>query len=180
MLDALAAPALVCSTLTAQTPEAGEQAIKAAFLYNFTKFVNWPASAFEDERSPIRVCLAGEGPFHREIDAMVVGESVGGRPLEVHIADPTSARRCHVIYFGAGDAARAQRLLAMLKGAPVLIVGEGPAFLSRGGHIAFVREDDRVRFDVNKTGADGAGLTISSKLLRVARRVEMDAGASLP
>ena len=154
----------------AQAPEAGENSVKAAFLYNFTKFVEWPANAFEGAASPFRVCVFADPAFRRELEVMLGGESVGARPVAV-LADPRDVRGCHVAYFGGRGEERARQVLPSLRQVPVLTVGEGPRFLEQGGLIAFALDQNRVRFDVNKTALDRTGLLVSSKLLRVARHV---------
>ena len=183
-LSALVTSVLVCalstSVVCAQSPGQGEKAVKAAFLYNFTKFVEWPPSAFEGDATPFRVCVFGDQSFRREVEAMMAGESVAGRPVQVSAPPANELRRCHIAYFGASEAERAAQLMAQLQKFPVLTVGEGTRFLGQGGLIAFAIQDDRVRFDVNKRGADRTGLVISSKLLRVARHVDMSAPAQPP
>lgn len=159
----------LCVSLQAQPPAGGESAVKAAFLFNFTKFVSWPPSAFDGASSPFRVCVFADGAFGRHIDEMVAGETVAGRPLEVVRPQGDDARGCQIAYFGSRNAEAALRAV---REAPVLTVGDGVRFLERGGLIAFVLEENRVRFDVNKRGVDAAGLSISSKLLRVARSVD--------
>jgi hypothetical protein len=171
LLAAALAAALLPSSLRAQ-PEPGEKAIKAAFLYNFTKFVEWPDSASAKLPGGFRVCVFSDPQFRRELEAMLTGEAVGNKTLEVITPGPNDVRSCHVVFFSASEAERAGQLLPALKQSPVLTVGEGPRFLAQGGLISFVVEDNRVRFDVNKAGIDRAKLTVSSKLLRVARHVE--------
>lgn len=162
---------LSCATAgVAQPPESGENAVKSAFLYNFTKFVDWPANAFEGTQSPFRVCVFADAAFRRDLESMLVNESVGLRRVTV-AADPKDVRGCHLAYFGAGASDRAAQLLPSLRQSPVLTVGEGQRFVEMGGLIAFALEQNRVRFDVNKPAMDRAGLVVSSKLLRVARHV---------
>ena len=178
---------LACAALTwlvgaspalAQPPEAGENAVKAAFLYNFTKFVDWPGNAFEGTASTFRVCVFSGPGFRRDLEAMLAGESVGARRVAV-VADPRDVRGCHVAYFGPGAEERARHVLPSLRQVPVLTVGEGSRFSEQGGLIAFALEQNRVRFDVNKAALDRTGLVVSSKLLRVARHVNTG-GTSRP
>ena len=170
-----AALALQCEPMLAQQPEAGEAAIKAAFLYNFTKFVEWPATAFEGSDGAFRVCIAADARFVAEIDVMLRGEQVQGRPVRLLVSEPADpAKSCHMLYFGANETGRAGRSLSVLKHAPVLTVGEGERFLEYGGMIAFLVHENRVKFDINKGVLDRAGITVSSKLLRVARRVHTE------
>jgi hypothetical protein len=169
---ALAAAALWPWPLQAQT-EPGEKAIKAAFLYNFTKFVEWPDPPSGKPSGGFRVCVFSDAQFRREIEAIFAGEAVGSQALEVVRPESNDLRGCHVVFFSASEGERAGQLLPALRQSPVLTVGEGPRFLAQGGLISFVVEENRVRFDVNKAGIDRAKLTVSSKLLRVARHVEI-------
>jgi len=164
-----AAIVLVRPTLLAQRPEADEQAVKAAFLYNFTKFVTWPSSAFATPASPFVVCAYADPGFRKTLEATLQGEEVRGHPIAVADADHDDARTCHLLYFSMGQAERQLRILPALRRAPVLSVGEGRQFLQQGGLVAFLLENDRVRFAIDKRGADAAGLILSSQLLRVAR-----------
>jgi hypothetical protein len=165
-------PLVFSRVLDGQVPQTGEKAVKAAFLYNFTKFVDWPQSAFTDAAAPFRVCVFVDVGFRRDVEEMLKGETIGGRPPRVVTPEPNDIKGCHLAYFGSGDADRSAQMLAAMRGVPVLTVGEGSRFLQQGGVISFVLEDNRVRFDVNKRAVDRAGLTVSSKLLRVARHVE--------
>jgi hypothetical protein len=164
---------LLCEPLQAGIAQA-EDRIKAAFLYNFTKFVEWPPSALAANR-PFHVCLAAGAAAIGEIENMMRGEAVRERPVQVIArAAADSPAACHLFYFGTEESERAARALATLKRSPVLTVGEGAAFIERGGMIAFVLEDNRVKFDINKTAIDRVGLAVSSKLLRVARHVRTE------
>lgn len=153
-------------------PDDGEDAIKAAFLYNFTKFVDWPAGAFDTASGAFRVCVLADDAFVRQLDATLRGETVRGRPIELASADAVgTGRRCHLVFFAGSRTEPSSRLLPSLRRTAVLTVGESPRFLEQGGAIAFIRENNRVRFDVNMLAIEEAGLSVSSKLLRVARHV---------
>jgi hypothetical protein len=169
----IAAAAVTLTSVTAQQAEVTlENDVKATFLYNFTKYVEWPASAFSGDDDPFRVCVIGSPLFANAVDRVIAGEDVDGHRL-MRVAPETvdAARSCHILFIGAGERARAERLLAGSRAAPVLTVGDAPESLSRGTTIAFVTEGNRVRFDVNAADARGRNLTVSSKLLRVARKV---------
>ena len=156
----------------AQQSQAAENALKAAFLYNFTKFIDWPASAFPGSTAPFQVCVLADDAFRRAVETTLHGEQNRGRPFSVSVPQSTeNVRTCHVVYFGAEEGERWAARLPALRQAPVLTVGEGPRFLDRGGLIAFLLVSDRVRFDIRKQGAEQAGLNVSAKLLRVARQV---------
>jgi hypothetical protein len=159
----------VSVTVAAQRPESREAAVKAAFLYNFTKFVEWPDSAFAQPSAPFLVCAFADPAFRSELDGILRNEQVHGRPIAIAPATLEDARACHIAYFAQSEAERQVRMLDALKHAPVLTVGEGQRFLEQGGVVAFLLENNRVRFSVSKANADAAGLNISSRLLRVAR-----------
>ena len=152
-----------------QRTATAEDDIKAAFLFNFTKFVEWPAT---DRTRPFRICTVAEPAFGSAVDRTITGETAGGRPIE-HVTPPTpdAARACHILFLGRLETDRLERWLGAVRGTPLLVVGESRAAWDRGAHINFVVADNRVKFDVNPDAASRAGLTVSSKLLRVARTV---------
>jgi hypothetical protein len=160
---------LVCVPGAAQRPDSREDSVKAAFLYNFTKFVDWPDSAFAQPSTPFVVCVFADSHFRKELEGILHNEQVRGRSITVAPAGVEDLRGCHLAYFAQAEQERQAKLLDAVKRSPVLTVGEGRRFLEQGGLIAFMLENDRVRFAVSKRGADAAGLNVSSKLLRVAR-----------
>jgi hypothetical protein len=149
-----------------------ESDVKAAFLYNFGKFVEWPAAAI-DGPDPFRLCVVADAGFVSAVDRLIDGESIQGKRLtRREPASADDARRCHILYIGAGEGERGARLLGAVRQSPVLTVGEGSSFLRQGGAIGFVLDRNRVRFDVSVPAADRAGLKVSSKVLRLARTVD--------
>lgn len=146
-----------------------EYKVKAAFLLNFTKFVEWPAAG-ASASAPFSICILGEDPFGTALESIVEGERVNGRRLVVQRVRPHEAQSCQVLFAGKGEGDLGKILQELRPG--VLTVGEGTRFLHEGGMIAFVLESRRVRFDINQTAAARAGLLISSRLLNVARNVE--------
>jgi hypothetical protein len=152
-----------------QRTATAEDDIKAAFLFNFTKFVEWPAF---DRTRPFRICTVAEPAFGTAVERTIAGETAGGRPIE-HITPPTpdAARACHILFVGRLESDRIERWIGAVRGAPLLVVGESRAAWDRGAHINFVVDENRVKFDVNPDAASRVGLTVSSKLLRVARNV---------
>ena len=165
--------ALARPVSAAQPDPTLESEVKAAYLYNFSKYVEYPASAFTGEDAgTFRICVLADPGFVKAVDAIIVGETIDGRTVTRQIPDSAgAARACHILFVGRAEMDRAQQLLAAVEHAPVLTVGDAGDFLKRGGAIAFIRDGDRVRFDVNVTEAHRGGLEISSRLLRVARRV---------
>lgn len=148
-----------------------EYQVKAAFLLNFTKFVEWPQSAFASPDAPLEVCILGEDPFGDFLDRLVSGEIVGGRKVAtLRIKRTPPPKACAVLFIGRRDQDTLKRLSDL--GPGVLTVGEGESFLREGGMIAFVIENRRVRFVINQAAAEHAGLKLSSRLLSVAKSVE--------
>ena len=148
-----------------------ENDIKAAFLYNFTKFIEWPDSPAQSVE-PFKLCVLADADFTRAVDRIIAGESVQGRPLaRVEPQSPDDARQCAILYVGHGHVERGPPLVAAVRQLPVLTVGDSPRFVENGGAIEFVLENNRVRFDVSPDAAHRSGLQVSSKLLRVARHV---------
>jgi hypothetical protein len=163
----------ICSIpISAQSGEMPENDVEAAFLYNFAKYIEWPPATFSGPTGPFHVCAVAERPFIRSLDAILAGETIAGRPV-VRTSPETidEARGCHILYVAKSELGGAQRLLAAVQEAPVLTVSDDRDFLARGGTVAFVRDGNRIRFDVNAARAQNNGLTISSRLLRVARQV---------
>ena len=147
-----------------------EYQVKAAFLLNFTKFIEWPPAAFLDARSPLTICILGEDPFGTVLDQMVSGETLNGRQITLRrIQGLPEPKTCQVIFFHNSERNLSETLAGLAPG--TLTVGEGDDFLRQGGIVAFVVENRRVRFDVNRGAAATALLTISSRLLNVARFV---------
>jgi hypothetical protein len=155
-----------------------EYEVKAAFLLNFTKFVDWPESAFTDAGSPIEICILGKDPFGHVLDEIIQGEAVNTRKVTVRrVTEVPAPQACQVVFISRLEK-DVKGSLSKIRGG-VLTVGEGDGFLREGGMIAFVVENRRVRFDVNPSAAEGAELRFSSKLLSVARTVE-GMGSGLP
>ncbi len=150
---------------------APENAVKAAFLLNFTKFTDWPPEAFADQSSPINICIMGKDPFGAVLNAMLEGEVVNGRRLALRrMTEAPGPRACQVVYIDTP--AKELRVTLAGLGPRVLTVGEGEGFVRDGGMIGFVVENRRVRFDINLTAVEEASLKLSSRLLNVARSVQ--------
>jgi hypothetical protein len=147
-----------------------EYGVKAAFLLNFTKFAEWPPTAFSDPQAGIAICILGSDPFGHSIDDVVQGEVVDGRKVLVRrISQPPEPQMCQVLFVDPALKEPAKILEGLPPG--VLTVGEGARFLRDGGMVSFVIENRRVRFDINITASENGHLKLSSKLLSVARSV---------
>jgi uncharacterized protein DUF4154 len=167
----LASSTLVLSVRAADPP-ATEYQVKAAFLYNFARFVDWPAAAFADSSSSLVIGVLGVDPFGEVLDHTVAGKKVASHPLQVRrCTAPAEAIRCHMLFIAASEEENLTRTLATLENHPVLTVGETADFARRGGMLQFVMRSERLGFEVNVAAASRARLEISSKLLRLAAAV---------
>ncbi len=144
-----------------------EYQLKAAFLYQFTKFIQWPAERFADEKSPIVIAVLGRNPLGDELDKLVKGRTVNGRAIDVRlIASVAELPSAHIVFVCAGEESR---LNATIFGEPgVLTVGESADFAARGGIIMFTLVDEKVRFEINQASGEKAGLKLSGQLLKLA------------
>jgi hypothetical protein len=140
-----------------------EYRVKAAYLFNFTKFVDWPASAMQAD-APLTLCVAGTSPFGQTLAETVRGEIVAGRALTTRVVREPDG--CDVLFIPDGVAAAP--LLRQARTRPILTVGESEEFLREGGVINFVMQDGKVRFEISQDAAARAQLRISSRLLRLA------------
>jgi hypothetical protein len=163
--------AIVAASAAAGPPSAGEYEIKAAFLYNFIRFVEWPEDAFAADDNVV-ICILGEDPFGDDLDRAVLDKVVHERAVVVQrLSAAEQLERCHVLFLSQRGVASAAQLVANLGKSPILTVSEEPELLAAGGIIAFAVRDNRVRFRVNLAAATQARLKISSKLLQLAESV---------
>lgn len=163
--------ALLTAAPTLAQRVASEYDVKAAFLYNFTKFVEWPAGAFADEKASLRLCVLGENPFGGSLQTLAEEEVAGHRLTVVRSESLSSPEGCHVLFISRSERERLPRILNDVRNAPVLTVADSPGFLEQGGAINFVLDRSKVRFEINRRAAERSGLKISSKLLQLATRV---------
>lgn len=161
---------VLCScNLSAQQTKASESAVKATYLYNFSRFVQWPADAASAKGNSFSICVLGEDPFGTVLDTILSGESIGGKAVVARrVAKPQDALDCHVLYISSSEDGRLKEILAGMEKAGVLTVSDIPQFSQRGGMIQFLLVGNKLRFEVNLTNAQTAGLTLSSDLLKVA------------
>ena len=163
------------STADRAPSTAEEYRLKAAFLFHFAQLVDWPSGALGADTNPVTLCTLGIEAFD-ELDAVVVGKLIGTRPLRVlHLKPAQDIRGCHLLFVGSGERTRVPLLLAGLKRAAILTVGETDGFVRQGGIIGFCLEDKKVRFDINLDASQRAGLKISSRLMLLAKSVTGDA-----
>lgn len=170
---------VACVSCVALSPAAATDAqqpsrsdVEAAYLYNFGKFVRWPATA---SQGPMSFCIAADDGFADRLQRLVAGDNVNGRVLKVRqVARADDARGCSILFI-AGDVPYLDGLLLAVKKQPVLTVGDAADFERRGGAIQFVLQDEHVRFEVNLAAAERNGLKLSSELLKVAVKVRTTA-----
>ena len=153
-------------------PALTENQIKAGFLFNFTRFVDWPAEAFPAVDSPIVLGIVGEDSFGDLLTQAAAGKTVNGRTVLVQrFKEEQNFRACNILFISASEDKLMARIFERLKGSSVLTVGETSGFAQSGGIINFVVEDNRVRLEINLDAAARAGVKISAKVIGVARIV---------
>lgn len=163
------------SVLAQRPPSATEYQVKAAFLYNFAKFVEWPSDSFENGTAPIQICILGRDDFGQELEPITQDKIVNGRRIEInHVVTINRAMKCHVLFVSSSERARTREILSTLQGKSILTTGDEPGFARAGGIVNFVLEESRVRFEINLDAANQAHLKISSKLLALAKLVRTD------
>jgi YfiR/HmsC-like len=164
---------LLAVRLPAQEVE--EYQVKAAFLYNFAKFVEWPSQAFKMPKDPITVCVLGHNPFGGALEEVIHGKLIDGRPFAFRqVDDAHEASACQILFVSASESKHFRSLCGNLKPSGILIVGEEEGFAADGGVINFKLNDGRVRFQINVAAAEREQLHISSKLLSLAQIVKSE------
>lgn len=154
----------------AQTSE--EYRVKAAFLYNFAKFVDWPPQVFKSPTDPIVIGVLGKNPFGDALAAVTAGKTLGSRPFQVHaVSDTRQAAACQILFVASSERKRLAALLGQIGGPGVLTVGDTDDFASEGGIVNFKIENGSVRFQINLEAARRQQLRISAKLLSLAEIV---------
>jgi len=153
---------------TAYTPSD----VEAAYLYNFGRFIHWPADAAGTVPASFAICILGDDPFGGKLDALIANESIQSRPILIRrISAASAATGCQIVYIGTSEQARLSKDIADLQKAQTLTVSSLPHFLEHGGMIQFLLQGNNVRFSVNLSSAGQAGLELSSELLKVAVQV---------
>lgn len=149
-----------------------EYRFKAAFLYNFVKFVEWPADTFTGPSEPLAICVAGRNPIAPQLEGIVKGRTVAGRALQVRVLpDMQAVERCHVLFITASEKKRAWILLDQIANASVLTVGETDEFTAVGGMVNLKLAGTQIRIQIALDHIQHAKLLVSSKLLSLAEIV---------
>ncbi len=160
------------SLVRADGVEKAAYPLKLAFLYQFAQFVQWPSEAFQNPRSPLRVCVVGADPFDPGLEEDLETRTVDQHPVMIMRLKPGgNLKACHVVFVPAGERKQTANIIESLKHSPVLTVGEVSGFAEQGGIINFCTESNKLRFEINLDAARQTPLAISSKVLALARIV---------
>jgi len=163
-------PALILTLQCRAEAPTWEYKVKAAFIYAFAQYVEWPNSAFAGADSPFVVATVGADPFQGALERAMAGKFVGGRAVNVrHFDTPDHIDVCQILFVPASLDSTLDAVFSKVGGQPVLTVGETDAFCPAGGAIQFFIESDHMRFEINRDATDAAGLRVSSKLMSLAR-----------
>jgi len=170
---ALAIAVLVVSALrgidAAENEAPTETEVKAAMIYNFAQFVEWPENEPKAPPSSFVIGVFGEDPIEMSLEDTLKGESFENRAVQVrHLAKPNDAKACDILFVSQSQRRRTPEILEAIRGSSTLTIGDSEDFVAMGGMIAFMKQGNRVRFQINPDAAARAGLKISSKLLRLA------------
>jgi len=159
-----------------QDAPVGESDLKAAFLYNFTKFIEWPAEAFSNDGAPVAVGVYGDEEFTQNLRSLLADKKAHNRTFIVkRLTNPQDAKTCQILFFRESETRKMGAVYDSIKRLPILTVGESDDFLDQGGMFNLLFEDKQLRFEANTAVAENAKLTISSKLLRLAKNIRKGA-----
>ena len=148
-----------------------EYQVKAAYLYNFGKFVTWPPA--QSDVANFGVCVLGKDPFGADLDGVLSNATIGNKKaVAKRITDTSAAEGCHIVFISSSESGQLDRILPALNKLHVLTVSDMPRFVEHNGMVQFVMDSGRVRFEVNLAAAENSGLTLSSQLLKVASNVK--------
>ena len=171
LLTVVALPWVLMGVPSSYTQESKhtEYEVKAAYLYNFGTFVEWPAQLTGVKRDTFTICVLGQDPFGPTLDATVAGESIAGKSVMAkRISKPQDATECYILFISSAEERNLNDIVPALARTSVLTVSDMPEFTRRGGMVQFILEGARVRFEVNLAAAERAGLRLSSQLLKLA------------
>jgi len=160
LLNSLALPA---------QPAAKEYEVKAAFLFNFTRFVEWPPAAFSSAANPFVIGVLGENPFGTYMESIVEGEKVNGHPVTVaYYKTAAEIKTCHILFVSQGESKKLGLLINDLNSRSILTVSDAGGFLKSGGMIRLFSRDSKIKMEVNVGASKAGNLVISSRLLKLA------------
>jgi hypothetical protein len=176
IISLLSAMALGSHAEGLESSDSSEYLIKAGFIYNFAKLVEWPATAFAQPDSPIVIGILGDDPFGATLDRIVADKKINGRGFAVRRLKWTKElkdlKNCNILFVSSSEKEHMDGVVDAIKWLPILTIGDAPGFAKRGGIMNFTLEDNKIRFEVNVEAAKHADLTISSRLLTLAKIVQ--------
>jgi len=180
IIPALLLAGAVPSAHAQDATNSSEYLVKAGFIYNFANLVQWPSTAFSQSDSPIVIAILGEDHFGTTLDRVLQDKKVNGRPFVVKrlksvaelLKSVAELKDCQILFVSSSEMPHLSEAMQIVRGIPILTIGETPGFANRGGIINLVLEDNKVRFEVNVDAAKQADLNISSRLLALARIVQ--------
>jgi hypothetical protein len=163
---------LACPYAFSQSEGNAEYPLKLAFLFNFTKFIEWPADAFPSADAPMEICVVGQDPFGDDLEQSLRRRTVDNRPMAIRRSRPgDDLKGCQIVFVTAEANGQAASIVSRLKNSSVLTVGETKGFAANGGVVNFIVEENKLRFEINLDAAKLTGLSLSSKLLALAKIV---------
>jgi hypothetical protein len=166
---------LVLAGQSAEPPQFSENQVKGAFLTKFAMFVEWPGKPAGGGKTPVIIGILGEDPFGPPFEEALKKETINGRPFDLkRLKDPREAGACQILFVSASEGPRLTEVLAAVRHQPILTIGDQERFAHRGGMINFIKQDGKIRFEVNTTAVEAGGLKMSAKLLQVAIPVTPD------
>jgi len=167
---------LISGVAYAQQAKPSEYQVEAAYIYNFGKFVKWPAASAATRTGAFTICVLGEDPFGSVLQSTLAGKLLDGKPVAIkRLQKPPDAAGCHILFIDSAQERNLRAILAAAKEASVLTVSDMPDFSKRGGMIQFVLIGDRVRFEINVASTESASLVLASDLLEVGAAVRRSA-----
>jgi hypothetical protein len=162
----------------AQRSKPEEYQVKAVYLFNFGKFVEWPVNAIKQEG--FTICVLGRDPFGAVLDATIAGEAIDNKKFAAkRIESAHDAMDCQILFISSSESGHARDILTTLQNSAILTVSDMPDFTNNGGMIQFVTIENKVRFEVNLAASEKAGLTLSSQLLKVATEIKRSGGEAV-
>jgi hypothetical protein len=155
-----------------------EYQVKAAFLFNFAKFIDWPDDTYSSPQAPFAICVLGKDPFGPTLDESLAGKTMNDHPVTVlRLKERSAARHCQMVFISSTESPNYGVIFESLRGASVVLVGETEGFAASGGTIEFFLDQDHVRFAINPETARRANLKFSSRLLALAKIVHAEQAA---
>ena len=169
LIAGLSLALLLPADASAQGSQPSEYQVKAAFLFNFAKFVEWPPESFAGETSPLVIGILGDSPFGGDLERIIQNKTINNRLIVIKpLSSLAEAKNCHILFISTSEKKRLAEIFDSLRGISVLTVSETDGFTEAGGMINFDWEGKKIRFQINDEAAKKAKLKISSKLLRLA------------